>query len=82
MSLNIKNEKTHALAIRVAKATGEGLTEAVTVALQERLARIEQPDALEQELLALGRDCASRLKEPWRSVDHAEILYDEMGIPR
>jgi hypothetical protein len=30
MSLNIKNEEAHALAVRVAKATGESLTEAVT----------------------------------------------------
>ena len=82
MSLNIKNEETHALAVRVAKATGESLTEAVTVALRERLARIESPAALEQELLALGRDCAERLKEPWRSADHADLLYDEQGMPR
>jgi antitoxin VapB len=81
MSLNIKNDETHALAVRIAKATGESLTEAVTVALRERLARIEPTDALEQELLALGRDCAERLKEPWRSVDHAQLLYDEQGLP-
>jgi antitoxin VapB len=82
MSLNIKNEEAHALAVRVAKATGESLTEAVTVALRERLARIEQPDALEQELLALAQDCAQRLKEPWRSADHAELLYDDKGLPK
>jgi antitoxin VapB len=81
VSLNIKNEEAHALAVRVARATGESLTEAVTVALRERLARIEQPDDLAEELLALGRDCASRLKEPWRSADHADILYDDKGLP-
>ena len=82
MSLNIKNAEAHALAVRVAQATGESLTEAVTVALRERLARLEFPGALEQELLALGRDCAARLKEPWRSADYADLLYDDKGLPR
>jgi len=82
MSLNIKNEEAHALATQIARATGESLTQAVTVALRERLARIEAPDALAQELIELGRDCASRLEEPWRSADHADLLYDERGLPR
>jgi antitoxin VapB len=80
--LNIKNPETHALAARVAALTGETMTEAVTTALRERLARIEENGALAAELLALGRDCALRLKEPWRSADHAELLYDERGLPR
>jgi antitoxin VapB len=82
MSLNIKNPETHALAARVAELAGETMTEAVTTALRERLARMEEPDALAEELLALGQDCAKRLKEPWRSVDHATLLYDEHGLPR
>lgn len=82
MSLNIKNAETHSLAARVAELAGETMTEAVTVALRERLARMERSDALAQELLALGRDCARHLREPWRSVDHASLLYDEHGLPR
>ncbi len=34
-----------------------------------------------EELLALGRECASNLQEPWKSIDHAELLYDERGLP-
>ena len=82
MSLNIKNAETHALAVQVAQLTGESLTEAVTTSLRERLMRIEQPDSLADDLLQLGKDCASRLKEPWRTVDHGALLYDEMGLPR
>ena len=37
MSLNIKNPEAHALAARLAKMTGETMTEAVTTALRERL---------------------------------------------
>jgi antitoxin VapB len=80
--LTIKNAETHALAARVAALTGETMTEAVTTALRERLARLEETDPLAAELLALGRDCAARLKEPWRSADHAELLYDGRGLLR
>lgn len=41
MSLNIKNDQAHALAIEIASHTGESLTSAVVVALQERLERLE-----------------------------------------
>ena len=42
MSLNIKNPEAHALAARLATKTGETLTEAVTQALRERLARLDE----------------------------------------
>jgi antitoxin VapB len=80
--LNIKNPETHALAARVAALTGETMPEAVTPALRERLARIEETESLAAELLRLGRDCAAHLAEPWRSADHAALLYDEQGLPR
>jgi len=37
---------------------------------------------LAERLLAIGRDCAVHLKEPYRSADHGELLYDEQGLPR
>jgi antitoxin VapB len=84
LSLNIKNPKTHQLASELARLTGESVTEAVTVAVRERLERLrsERDGSLADRMLAIGRDCASRLKEPYRSVDHAELLYDERGVPR
>jgi antitoxin VapB len=39
MSLNIKNPEAHTLAARLAKKTGETLTEAVVRSLRERLER-------------------------------------------
>lgn len=39
MSLNIKNPETNRLARELARRTGESVTQAVTVALQERLER-------------------------------------------
>jgi antitoxin VapB len=84
MSLNIKNPDTHALARELATLTGESVTEAVTVAVRERLQRVrrERGQSLSQRLLAIGRDCALHLREPYRSIDHAELLYDEHGLPK
>jgi antitoxin VapB len=82
MGLNIKNREAHLLAEKLSKLTGESMTTAVTIALRERLARVRQQQGLADQLLAIGRDCATRLKEPFRSADHGEILYDERGLPR
>jgi antitoxin VapB len=84
MGLNIKNEETHRLAVELAKLTGESLTAAVRQAVRERLDRIrrEKGSSLADRLLAIGKDCAPRLKEPFRSADHADLLYDERGLPR
>ena len=84
MSLNVKNKEAHRLAEELAKLTGESLTTAVTVALRERLNRIRQErrGGLAVRLQAIGRDCAAHLKEPFRSADHGDLLYDERGLPR
>jgi antitoxin VapB len=79
MGLNIKNEETRRLVRELAARTGETMTVAVTTAVRERLDRIrgEQGESLADQLLAIGKDCAARLKEPFRSVDHANLLYGE-----
>jgi antitoxin VapB len=84
MGLNIKNREAHLLAQELSTLTGESMTTAVTVALRERLARVRQKQGfgLADRLLAIGRDCAGRLKEPFRSADHGDLLYDERGLPR
>jgi antitoxin VapB len=84
MGLNIKSEETHRLAQELARLTGESMTAAVTEAVRERLDRVRRERAvgLADRLLAIGRDCASRLKEPFRSADHGDLLYDEWGLPR
>ena len=82
MSLNIKNEEAHRLASRLARMTGESLTDAVTQALRERLERVEAPNDLARQLLEIGRDCAGRLGEPTRTIAHGDLLYNERGLPR
>jgi antitoxin VapB len=84
MGLNIKNPETHRLVEELAKLTGESMTTAVTVAVRERLGRVrrEQGMSLADRLLAIGKDCAAHIKEPFRSRDHGDLLYDEHGLPR
>jgi antitoxin VapB len=83
LSLNIKDPETHKLAQTLAQETGESMTRAVAIALQERLARVRRSRkqaAKVAELLRIGRRCASHLKDD--PVDHTALLYDEKGLPR
>jgi antitoxin VapB len=84
VGLNIKSDEAHRLAEELARLTGESMTAAVTEAVRERLERVrrERGQSLADRLVAIGKDCAPRLKEPFRSADHAELLYDERGLPR
>ena len=84
MSLNIKNDETNRLAHELAAVTGESLTTAVTVAMRERLERLQRSTGgpLSERLLAIGKDCAAHLKEPFLTVDHGDLLYDEKGLPK
>jgi antitoxin VapB len=84
VGLNIKNPETHRLAEELAKRTGESMTAAVTTAVRERLDRVrrEQGASLADRLVEIGKECAKRLKEPYRSADHGELLYDDQGLPQ
>ena len=86
MSLNIKNPEAHALAERLARLTGETLTAAVTAALRERLARLERnvdfDEALYRKLKAIAADARRHMKEPYLSMEHGDLLYDERGLPK
>ena len=84
MSLNIKNEKTHRLVRELARATGESMTAAVDKAVRERLERVRRnkKGSLVERLLQIGKECAAHMKEPYLSIDHGEMLYDEKGLPK
>ena len=84
MSLNIKNEETHRLAQELARLTGESMTVAVSEAIRERLERVRgrSNGDIAERLLEIGRECAAHLKEPYKSLDIDELLYDEKGMPK
>lgn len=87
MAVNIKNPHAEALAKELAAETGESLTTAVAVALEERLQRISGAQAARSEqraaaLLRISGDAATRWVEPYRSGEHGELLYDDQGVPQ
>lgn len=83
MALNIKDPHADNLARELAQATGETITEAVTVAVSERLERVRaaHPESrLTEELAAIALRCAALPVLDERS--DAEILgYDQRGLP-
>jgi len=84
MSLNIKNEETHRLAQELARLTGESMTAAVDTAVRERLDRVRENSrrGLAERLMKIAKECSAHLKEPYKSMEIDELLYDEKGMPK
>ena len=84
MAMNIKNEETERLVNELADLTGESLTGAITVAVREKLDRVKgaRKGSLKERLDRIALECAAHLKEPYKSIDHGEMLYDEKGLPK
>ena len=84
MSMNIKNEEAYHLTKQLSELTGESLTTAVTEAVRERLDRIRRERGIDlaERLLLIGRDCAAHLRRPFRTINHADMLYDDRGLPK
>jgi antitoxin VapB len=70
--------------IRRSGLTGRSMTAAITQAVRERLDRVrsEHGAGLAERLVKIGKNCAAHLQQPFRSVDHGELLYNEQGLPR
>lgn len=84
MGLNIKNDETYRLAKQLASLTGESMTQAVTLALRDRLEREKAKrnrKGVAKRLLEIGRSCADLPVLDDRSPDEI-IGYDEHGVPR
>ncbi|MGQ0433769.1 MAG: type II toxin-antitoxin system VapB family antitoxin [Microthrixaceae bacterium] len=82
MAFSIKNDDADRLARELAAATGESLTEAVLVALRERLQREESRRRVgaADRLRRLAAEVATLPITDTRSPE--EILaYDEQGVP-
>lgn len=84
MGLNIKDEETHQLARELARLTGGSMTAALKEALRERLDQLRSKSNgnRAERLLQIGRECAAHLKEPYKSMDIDELLYDKNGMPK
>jgi antitoxin VapB len=83
MSLNIKNEEAHRQARELASLTGESMTVAVSEAIRERLERVRgSKKEVFERIMEIAKECGPLWKEPYRSIDHGELLYDEKGMPK
>jgi antitoxin VapB len=82
MSLNIKDPEAHRLAQAIAQITGETMTRVVTEALRERYEHTRRVDAeaLAADIRAIAKRAAAHIQRPY--LDHAELLYDEHGLPK
>ncbi len=96
MALNLKNPKALAAVDELSELTGEGKSEAVATAVEERLARLlaereatrETPAVRLARVRALVEDCAPRFSAAGAGGDSAgrfphltAVLYDESGMP-
>ncbi len=86
MSLNIEDEEACRLIQELAQLTGESVESAVNSAVKEKLERQrsphEQKSGLAERLMEIARETAPLFKEPWKSIDHGDLLNDEKGLPK
>ena len=83
MALNIKYEETDKLAREVAERAGESLTEAIRIALRERLQRLSgrQKAATQREKIYEILQRVDSLPHKTDLTDDEILGYDEHGIP-
>ncbi len=83
MALNIKNPETHRLAQELAEETGESLTEAVTVAVRERLAtvRVGREATAMAAAVAEIQDFVATLPDRDTRTEDEILGYDAHGLP-
>jgi len=84
MTLNIRNARLQQLALELAMESGEELTQAVIIALEERLERlrVRRTDSdIFENIMRISKRCSSLPDKDTRSPE--EILsYDrDTGIP-
>jgi antitoxin VapB len=84
MAISIRDGETDRLARELVRLTGETITEAIGIALRERLERVraERDGGRVARLHAIADRCAAHMGGPANAADHGELLYDELGLPR
>lgn len=83
MALNIKHPEADRLARELARTTGESITEAVLIAIKERLQRETDrgdTDAVRKSIRRIQQRLAANRVADTRTADEI-IGYDEHGLP-
>lgn len=83
MALNIKDEATDRVARELARETGEPITTATRIALQERLERVRERRVRRADHDQLGSIIARGRARPGRDDRSADDIvgYDDVGLP-
>ncbi|MCY7412341.1 MAG: type II toxin-antitoxin system VapB family antitoxin [Salinibacterium sp.] len=84
MSLNIKNERTHALVRELATLRGVSQTEAVDEAVRTRLADLsaeKERAARFDRIMAIANETSQIIRDTGGPLDFEE-LYDDRGLPK
>ena len=84
MAISIKNVETEQVARQLASLTGESLTDAIRVAVEERYQRIRDLKSKRRrrdELRALAHEYAQLPDAPNMMTDDEILGYDEFGAP-
>lgn len=85
MAINLRGSKAEALARDITARTGESMTQAIVVALEDRLARLRAERSVTvgraQDILAAARRINRRKTRDTRATD-AILGYDKHGLPR
>jgi antitoxin VapB len=85
MGMSIKNQRTESLIAELAELTGEGKTEAITVAVEERIRRLREHQGYGRlkGMKEIADKMAPLFKPPYDTIDHGDLLYDnETGLPK
>lgn len=79
MGINIKNPETERLIRELATKTGKGQTEAVTIAVQEALERLNRDLEAERRYKAMG-EIARRTAPLLKDFDMDDAMYGPNGL--
>ena len=82
MGLNIKNPKVERLAKELAAETGESMTSAIQVALEEKLDRLRRERDVAEKIRRIDELLDSLPPPPPGATSDHSDLYDERGLPK
>lgn len=81
IQFNIKSDEAYTLARSIAQRTGTTMTQVVLDSLRARERELTKSERLERAM-DIARDMRARLGPEFFAVDHGELLYDELGMPK
>ena len=85
MALSIKTKEAHDLAAELSRKMGISMTEAVTIALREKLSELQlnsESDKKRADLMEYIRETQAMVSPELKAASINELLYDDLGMPK